>query len=51
MTVDPIGYIDDPRTRNIVVATKFIDARAEMLPGSDLLDEAALDRAIEIGPQ
>jgi phospholipid-binding lipoprotein MlaA len=43
MTVDPIGYIDDPRTRNIVLGTKFIDARAEMLPGSDLLDEAALD--------
>ena len=42
-TVDPIGYIDDPRTRNIVLGTKFIDARAEMLPGSDLLDEAALD--------
>lgn len=43
LTVDPIGYIDDPRTRNIVLGTKFIDARAEMLPGSDLLDEAALD--------
>jgi len=42
-TVDPIGYIDDPRTRNIVLGTKFIDARAELLPGSDLLDEAALD--------
>ena len=43
MTIDPIGYIDDPRTRNIVLGTMFIDARAAMLPGSDLLDEAALD--------
>ncbi len=43
MTIDPIGYIDDPRTRNIVIATKFIDTRAQLLPGSDLLDEAALD--------
>lgn len=43
LTIDPIGYISDPRTRNIVLGTKFIDARAELLPGSDLLDEAALD--------
>lgn len=43
MTIDPIGYIDDPRTRNIVIGTKFIDTRAQLLPGSDLLDEAALD--------
>lgn len=40
---DPIGYVDDPRTRNILIGTKFIDARADLLPGSDLLDEAALD--------
>ncbi len=43
LTIDPLGYIDDPRTRNILVGTKFIDARADLLPGSDLLDEAALD--------
>jgi phospholipid-binding lipoprotein MlaA len=43
MTIDPIGYVDDPRTRNILIGTKFIDARASFLPGSDLLDEAALD--------
>jgi phospholipid-binding lipoprotein MlaA len=43
MTIDPLGYVDDPRTRNILVGTKFIDTRASFLPGSDLLDEAALD--------
>ena len=43
MTIDPLGYVDDPRTRNILLGTNFIDKRAELLPGSDLLDEAALD--------
>ena len=43
LTIDPIGYVNDPRTRNILIGTKFIDARADLLPGSDLLDEAALD--------
>ncbi|MFZ9642089.1 MAG: MlaA family lipoprotein [Candidatus Methylopumilus sp.] len=42
-TVDPLMYIDDVAVRNSLVATKFIDARAQLLPGSDLLDEAALD--------
>lgn len=40
---DPLGYINDTRTRNLTVATKLIDKRAQYLPGSDLLDEAALD--------
>ena len=43
LTIDPLGYVDDPRTRNILIGTKFIDTRADLLPGSDLLDEAALD--------
>ena len=42
-TFDPVGYVDDPKTRNILIGTRFIDKRAELLPGSDLLDEAALD--------
>lgn len=42
-TIDPIMYVEDPRTRNILIGTKFIDTRAALLPGSDLLDEAALD--------
>jgi phospholipid-binding lipoprotein MlaA len=40
---DPIGYIDDPATRNSAIALKFLDRRSQLLPGSDLLDEAALD--------
>lgn len=40
---DPLGYIEEPRTRNVLLVTKFIDKRADLLPGSDLLDEAALD--------
>jgi len=40
---DPISYIDDPRTRNQLRLVKFIDKRAQYLPASDLLDDAALD--------
>ena len=40
---DPIGYVDDPATRNSMLALKFIDRRSQYLPASDLLDEAALD--------
>lgn len=40
---DPIGYIDDAQDRNLTLLLKFIDKRAQYLPGSDLLDEAALD--------
>jgi phospholipid-binding lipoprotein MlaA len=40
---DPISYIDDPATRNSTRALKVLDKRAQLLPGSDLLDEAALD--------
>jgi len=39
---DPIYYAD-PQPRNIMLVTKFIDKRSQYLPGSDLLDEAALD--------
>jgi len=40
---DPIGYVEDPTDRNRLLLTKFVDTRASYLPGSDLLDEAALD--------
>lgn len=43
LAFDPIGYLQDPTTRNRVLLTKFVDKRASYLPGSDLLDEAALD--------
>jgi phospholipid-binding lipoprotein MlaA len=40
---DPLGYVDGPSDRNQLLITKFIDKRSTYLPGSDLLDEAALD--------
>jgi phospholipid-binding lipoprotein MlaA len=40
---DPLAYVDDPATRNSARALKILDRRAQLLPGSDLLDEAALD--------
>ena len=40
---DPISYVHDPRDRNLLRLTKFVDKRAQYLPASDLLDEAALD--------
>lgn len=40
---DPIYYVDNVRTRNQLLIAKFIDKRAQYLPASDLLDEAALD--------
>ena len=39
---DAVSYAE-PRPRNILNLTKGIDKRAQYLPGSDLLDEAALD--------
>lgn len=41
--IDPLGYIDNVSLRNQLLLTKFVDTRAQYLPGSDLLDEAALD--------
>lgn len=41
--LDPIYYIDYIPTRNQLLLTKIISTRASYLPGSDLLDEAALD--------
>jgi phospholipid-binding lipoprotein MlaA len=40
---DPVAYVDGPRARNQLWLTRFVDTRASYLPGSDLLDEAALD--------
>jgi len=40
---DPITYIGEPRVRNSLRAVKYLDKRAQLLPGSDLLDDAALD--------
>lgn len=43
MAFDPLSYIDDTRTSNQLRIVKIIDTRAQFLPASDLLDEAALD--------
>lgn len=40
---DPIYQLNDIRTRNQLYIVKLIDTRAQYLPASDLLDEAALD--------
>ncbi|HEY3326980.1 MAG TPA: VacJ family lipoprotein [Novimethylophilus sp.] len=40
---DPVYYVDDPAARNQLLIASFIDKRSQYLPGSDLLDEAALD--------
>ncbi len=43
LAFDPITYIEEPATRNSLRGLKLFDKRAQYLPGSDLLDEAALD--------
>ncbi|HSH98917.1 MAG: VacJ family lipoprotein [Methylophilaceae bacterium] len=43
LAFDPISYVDDPRTRNLGRLLYIVDKRAQYLPASDLLDEAALD--------
>lgn len=43
MLLDPIGYVENVPVRNTLYGTLFISTRASYLPGSDLLDEAALD--------
>ncbi|SNS02262.1 phospholipid-binding lipoprotein MlaA [Methylobacillus rhizosphaerae] len=41
--LDPIQYLDETRARNQLRLVKFIDLRAQYLPASDLIDDAALD--------
>lgn len=43
MVFNPITYVDEPRIRNAAFGVWFLNTRANLLPGSDLLDEAALD--------
>lgn len=43
LAFDPITYVDNPAARNSAYALKMLDKRAQLLPASDLLDEAALD--------
>ena len=41
--LDPIQLLDEARARNQLRLVKFIDLRAQYLPASDLIDDAALD--------
>jgi len=43
MFFDPISYINDVRFRNALRIVQFIDARAELLNSTAILDQAALD--------
>jgi phospholipid-binding lipoprotein MlaA len=43
LAFDPITYVDPVRARNELRLLKLLDTRAQYLPGSDLLDDAALD--------
>lgn len=40
---DPVFAVDYVPTRNSLIVTQAIDKRSQFIPGSDLLDEAALD--------
>jgi phospholipid-binding lipoprotein MlaA len=39
----PISYVDDDRTRYILIGTRFVTARADLLEASRILETAALD--------
>ena len=41
--LDPLGYLDDIPARNSLLLTRLIDKRAQFLPGSDVLDDVAID--------
>ena len=40
---DPIGYVNDVRTRNQIRIVQLVDKRAELLHASDILGSASLD--------
>jgi phospholipid-binding lipoprotein MlaA len=39
----PISYVDPNRDRNALIALRFVDARADLLEASQILETAALD--------
>jgi phospholipid-binding lipoprotein MlaA len=45
---DPLWYVNNIPTRNELVATHFVDQRANLLDASRLMEEAALDRYIYV---
>jgi phospholipid-binding lipoprotein MlaA len=40
---DPVSYVEDIRARNQIRLLRGLDTRANLLPASDLIDDAALD--------
>lgn len=44
VAVDYMYEVDDVATRNILIATRFVSDRAQLLPADKVLDEAALDK-------
>jgi phospholipid-binding lipoprotein MlaA len=45
---DPVDYVNDVGVRNTMYATRFVDARARLLPTEKLIEGAALDRYLFI---
>ena len=43
LAFDPITYIDNPVSRNVVRGVQFLDKRTQLLDAKDLLDNASLD--------
>ena len=41
--IDPIGYVNDVRTRNQLRIVQLVDKRAELINASDILGSASLD--------
>lgn len=42
--VDPVWRVEPIRVRNSMVATRFVDIRASLLPADKVVEEAALDK-------
>lgn len=42
--LDPVGYVRPVSVRNSLVALRFVDIRASLLPADKVLEEAALDK-------
>ena len=43
LAFDPITYIDEPETRNVIRGVQFLDKRTQLLDAKDILDNASLD--------
>lgn len=41
---DPVGHVDHIPTRNVLLATRIVSDRAEMLKADKVIEEAALDK-------